>query len=465
MRLLISLIALIFTLQLNAQCDTWEGKKNQTQLMEWHTIYRGAIKTKDYAFAETNWLKVYAEAPAADGKRDTHYKDGVKIYKNKIKGEKDKAKKAEYAQEIIKLYDASIACYESKALTMKCVTDECYAQKIGVLKGRKGFDMYYTAKSPLAESNAHLVESLNTAGSDVEYRIFSPAAYSTVKLFEEGEMEQDAAIEIYEKLLASADGQIAAGGKYKQKFVDAKEAVENAYKAVERDLFGCEYFINKLRPDYEADPDNPEVIKVTLAYLKAQGCEEGTPFFDEVTAKWKSYASERNAELQAEFEANNPSVVAKKLYDEGKYDEAIAKYREAIAQEMDAERKANYTFSVASILFRKQKKYGEARKTALEAASLKPNWGRPYLLIGDMYASSSRSCGDAWNQRLAALAAIDKYSKAKSVDPSVTEEANKKIGIYNKSKPTQDEGFMRGYKEGQTLKVECWIGESVRLRY
>jgi len=132
---------------------------------------------------------------------------------------------------------------------------------------------------------------------------------------------------------------------------------------------------------------------------------------------------------------------------------------------VDNEKKANYTFSVASILFRKQKKYGEARKAALEAASLKPNWGRPYLLIGDMYASSSRSCGDAWNQRLAALAAIDKYSKAKSVDPSVAEDANKKIGIYNKSKPTQDEGFMRGFKEGQSLKVGCWIGETVRLRY
>ena len=465
MRLLLSLIAVVISLQLNAQCETWEGKPNQTEIMEWHTIYRGDLKNKDYAFAEVNWQKAYDAAPAADGKRETHYKDGIKIFKYKIKNEKDKAKKAEYGVKLLEIYDASIACVESKGITMKCSTDECYASKVGQIKGRKGFDMYYTTKAPLAESNRFLVESLNSAGKDIEYRIFSPAAYSSVKLFEEGTLERAKAIDIYEKLLANADMKIAEDGKYKDKFVEAKEAVENAYKAVERDLFGCEYFIQKLKPDYEADPDNPEVIKVTYAYLKAQGCQEGTPFYDEISNKWKKYATEKNAELQAEFEANNPSVKAKALYDEGKFEEAVAKYQEAIAKEESAEKKANYSFSAASILFRKLNKYGEARKMALQAAELKQGWGRPYMLIGDMYAKGSRCCGDAWNERLAVLAAIDKYSKAKSVDPSVTEEANKKIGIYNKSKPTQDEGFMRGYSEGQTLTVGCWIGESVRLRY
>ncbi len=465
MRLLLSLIVLTFTLSLQAQCDTWTGKSNEEELVEYHAIYRSALKGKDYAFAEENWAKVYAEAPAADGKRGTHYTDGIKIYKRKIKAEKDKEKKAALSATLLEIYDAQIACYESKSIAMKCNTDECYAAKIGEIKGRKGFDMYYTTKAPLEESNAFLLESLNTAGEELEYKILSPTAYSTVKLFENGTLEKDVVIETYEKLLAAADLNIDKDGKYKDKFVEAKEAIQNAYKSIERDVFGCEYFINKLKPEYEADPENPDVIKTTLAYLKAQGCEEGTPFFDEISAKWKKYASERNAELQAEFEANNPSVKAKSLYDEGKFEEAVTKYREAIAKEESAEKKANYTFSVASILFRKLNKYGEARTAALEAAELKPGWGRPYMLIGDMYAKGSRSCGDAWNQRLAVLAAIDKYAKAKSVDPSVTEEANKKIGIYSKSKPTQDEGFMRGFKEGQTLTVGCWIGESVRLRY
>ena len=41
----------------------------------------------------------------------------------------------------------------------------------------------------------------------------------------------------------------------------------------------------------------------------------------------------------------------------------------------------------------------------------------------------SRSCDD-WNQRLAIIAVIDKYSYARSIDPSVADDANRRIGSY-----------------------------------
>ena len=465
MRILLGIFVLLLSLQANAQCDDWNGKPNQTEIMEWHTIYRGAMKAKDYKFAEKNWVKVFEIAPNADGKRETHYKDGIKIFKAKMKGTKDAALKAEYGAKILSIYDQLISCYESKALTMKCTTDACYAARIGKWKGRKGFDMYFNLDKPVAESHPILEESLNTAAKSVEYIIFSPLAYGTVALYEEGVLDADKARTIYEKMMVAVDMKIAAKGKYVDKYVEGKEAIEKAYKPIERDLFDCAFFVKKLKPEYEADPENPEVIKLTLALLKAQGCEEGEPFFDEISEKWTTYATEKNAELQAEFEANNPSIIAKKLYDEGKFQEAIDKYNEAIAEQDDVEKKASYLFSIASIQFRKLDQYSTARKTALEAASLRPDWGRPYLLIGDMYAKTSRNCGKDWDQRLAVLAAIDKYNKAKSVDPETADEANKKIGIYYSSKPTQDEGFMRGKKPGDRLKVDCWIGETVTLSY
>ena len=68
-------------------------------------------------------------------------------------------------------------------------------------------------------------------------------------------------------------------------------------------------------------------------------------------------------------------------------------------------------------------------------------------------------------QRLAVLAALDKYSYAKSIDSSVADEANSRISKYNASKPTKDEAFMRGHKKGSSAKVGCWIGESVKIRF
>lgn len=73
--------------------------------------------------------------------------------------------------------------------------------------------------------------------------------------------------------------------------------------------------------------------------------------------------------------------------------------------------------------------------------------------------------GDSWNQRLAILAAMDKYNAAKSMDPEVAEEASKKVSKYYGSMPLQEDGFMQGFKKGDKVKVGCWIGETVSLRF
>ena len=166
------------------------------------------------------------------------------------------------------------------------------------------------------------------------------------------------------------------------------------------------------------------------------------------------------------FNANNPGVVASNLYKSGDFNGALAKYQEAAGSEADPEKKSTYLFSMASINFRKLKKYSEARRLAREAAKLRPNWGKPYMLIGDMYASSSGSCGSTPFERgLAAIAAIDKYRKAKSVDPSFADEAGKKINKYMAYRPDQEEAFMMKVEKGQTKKVPCWIGETVTVSF
>ncbi|MFM8361847.1 MAG: tetratricopeptide repeat protein, partial [Haliscomenobacter sp.] len=169
--------------------------------------------------------------------------------------------------------------------------------------------------------------------------------------------------------------------------------------------------------------------------------------------------------LTEEYLAKNPGLAARKLYQEGKYSEAIEKYKEAIGQETDSEKLAEFYFGMASIQFRQLKAYSAARDNARKAASYKQNWGRPYMLIGDMYAASSRNCGsDGYTRGLAVLAAIDKYSYARSIDSEVAGEASKKISLYSASVPPKDDVFMRG-AQNTTVTVPCWIGERVTLRY
>ena len=65
---------------MNAQCGTFADASDPNQAEEFHVLYRQDVKNNPEAAFE-NWQKAYEAAPAADGTRDFHFTDGIKIYK------------------------------------------------------------------------------------------------------------------------------------------------------------------------------------------------------------------------------------------------------------------------------------------------------------------------------------------------------------------------------------------------
>jgi hypothetical protein len=445
------------------QCESWVGKSNETELSDAHVIYRGLIKQKNYTEAFESWKIAYEGAPAADGQRTSHYLDGIEIYKDFIKNETDEAKKKEYKEKVNSLYDEAIACVKSGGVTLKCGDGEkCINDKIGQLLGRKGYDMYYHLNSPYSKNLAVLEESVSLLGEDSEYSVLMPYAAIAVYQFKEDKLDQAKTRGVYDiiqKIGEKGKSDARLGSYYE----DGLKNANVSFKSIERDIFDCAYFQAKWEPGYRADP-SPQTAKNLYNQLKKQGCSESDPLMSELKSTYEKWASSENANRKAEFEASNPAMMANKAYKTGDFQGAISKYREAINEETDPSRKAGYHNSIASILFRKMKKYGDARKEARTALSLRPGWGKPLMMIGDMYATGARKCGDAWNQRLAVLAAIDKYREAKQ-DPEFASEAASKISKYNSSLPDKSEGHMRSVKEGQSQTVGCWIGERVKVRF
>ena len=126
-------IAIIWSVPVNAQCKTWEGSPKMEAATDAHTVYRGMVNSKENkgydneeAFAQ--WKMAYEIAPAADGKRSFHYSDGRKFYMHKFNTEKDEAKKKEYVEMILKLYDEHV---------------ECYPKESPAILGLKAYDMFY----------------------------------------------------------------------------------------------------------------------------------------------------------------------------------------------------------------------------------------------------------------------------------------------------------------------------------
>jgi len=141
-------------------------------------------------------------------------------------------------------------------------------------------------------------------------------------------------------------------------------------------------------------------------------------------------------------------------------------FNKALAVTTDNSAKASILMNLAGIHYR-NKKFSDSRKACLEAASLRPGWGKPYMLIGTLYASSGKLCGPGtgWDSQVVVWAAMDMWNKAKNVDPDLKNAANKEISKYRQYLPTAQDAHMKGVKSGSSYKIDCWIGRTTTARF
>ena len=92
--------------------------------------------------------------------------------------------------------------------------------------------------------------------------------------------------------------------------------------------------------------------------------------------------------------------------------------------ETDAVSKAEDYYLIGVLLF-EQNNMSKARQYCQKAIETNPDYGAPYILIGNMYAKSAKSIypNDAVLAKAVYYAAIDKFEKARQVDQNVAEDA------------------------------------------
>ena len=144
-------------------------------------------------------------------------------------------------------------------------------------------------------------------------------------------------------------------------------------------------------------------------------------------------------------------------------DKSIQYITSAIELEQDPIQKADYCFTVAQILFG-NKQLSKAREYARKAIENNGQYGKPYILIAQMYATSPNWSDEGALNKCTYFAVIDKLQKAKSVDPSVAEEADKLIRTYAGYTPKDEDLFFIGLKKGAAVTIGGWIGETTTIR-
>lgn len=390
------------------------------------------MKINLFSYALPSWQKVLSDCPASS---KNIYLYGVKIYRDKLDNAKDDVVKARALDTLMLIYDKRV---------------EHFGQE-GLVIGRKGLDLFKYDRNQVQESYGLLKRSVEISKANSEPAVMVTLMQLSNALFKAGAVEGRELIDNYLVTADILETKIKAGksrGQAEKALVNIEAIFANSGAA------DCEILVEIFEPKFEQTPEDLEFLKKITSLLTDQDCEDSRLF---ARASEKLYKLEPSA--QAAYN------LATLFFKKENYDKSVAYYREAIGSEEDPEMKARYQYELGLIQFTKYDDFAMARTLAQSAIANKPDWGEPYILIGNLYASSSNRCGEnEFEKSTVFWVAVDKFIQAKSVDPSIGSEASELINKYSQYFPNVEDAFFYGFENGQSYTVGCWINERTTVR-
>lgn len=425
------------------------------------SIYDTFYKQKNYKDAYPAWTYLFNNAP----KRTKNiYIHGVKIMQNLIKEEADATRKEALIDTLLMVFDNRLKYYPGKE---------------GYVLGNKGAMIYKYRKDNLEEANKVLAKSFEIDGNNSTASVINYYFITTTKLVNKDVYTREQLIDLFADLsgvieykqaqlgkdIYDAEAKAEAGETLSKKEAKALKAnkkelqtltdVSNNMEVTLAPLATCEILVDMYTKNFEDKKADKQWLQRAAKLLKKKECTLEDIFFKIATALYEIDP--------AAGPAANLGIMALKKED---YKTAEKYFQEAIDLEKDDLKSSEYSFLLAKTLY-VQGKNASARAAALKAARARSGWGEPYILIGDMYASTSRKCGELKSEflkRVGYWAAIDKYEYAKKIDPSVKAKANKKIATYEKQMPAKADVFSEGLINSKTYEIDCWYKETVTIR-
>jgi tetratricopeptide (TPR) repeat protein len=413
--------------------DSVECIMNLSLYTEFYKQWKGSgYKNASIHDAIGPWRKVYQGCPAA---RLGTYVDGIKMFTYFVKNEKDENAKNAYIDSIMTLYDTRIQ----------------YFGKEGYVLGRKGVGLYSYRVEDYEEVFNILTRSIELEGNATYPDVLVFFMRATKKMIDEGKASEDIIFDNYDLSSKIIEHNLVAQKDNAKKLANWENVRGNIDLTFEP-FATCDAIIKIYTPKFQENPEDLKMLKKLTKLLDRKKCTEDQLYFDATSALY---------DLEPSPEA--AYFIGKMLMKNMEYAKAIDYLKEGEKLE-DSEVRADCFLYIAEC-YRTQKNYSSARTYALKSASERPDDGNPYIMIGDMYAASSNSCGSNDIEKKAVYwVAVDKYYKAKQVDPESAEVANDRIKSYSIYFPPKEDIFFHNLNEGDEFIVECWINEKTKIR-
>jgi hypothetical protein len=426
------------------------------------SIFHEYVKAKNYDAAYQPWMDVRVKCPKFN---NAIYVDGEKILKDKIEKATGTDKVA-IINELIKLWSERAENFPEKTPKGEYAAQSC--------------QLMYDNKKILNKTEQELYDCFDAAYQLDKATFTNPQSLYTyfslmVDLYDAGKKPAKDLFNKYDDIVEKIDEEVKNYSESVNELLAKEEAgtpltnKELQYKGsyesylTNYDLISagideklgtranCENLIPLYQKDFEENKGNAIWLQRAAGKMSEKDCTDSPLFFKLVNA----------------YHALSPS--AKSAYylgilkdREGRTNEAIAFYEEAIKLETDSYKKADLNNRIG-LKLKSKSNYGRARSFFRESIRLNPSNGRPYLSIAAMYASSANSCGDTnFNKRAVYWLAAEEARKAGRVDATQQSNANQSAASYAAKAPTKAEIFSSGMA-GKTITLNCWIGASVSV--
>jgi tetratricopeptide (TPR) repeat protein len=425
---------------LNAQTGAEEGTRfgsgeDSIRCLKNLSLYVEFYKQKNYEDAVKPWTIVYQECPLATKNIYIH---GENMLNDAIENTDDQEKKATLLDSLMRLYDKRIKHFNQK----------------GYVYGKKGKDLIQYGENSIENfKKAYdiLAQAIELRGNKTGVGVLVTYMNTTSTLFSNDEISGDEVANNYAKTLDIMEEKLEekpSSSLYQR----GKDAINKIFEG--SGAATCENLIKLFKPRFEQNPENKDLLNRITKLLDDQGCSDS-----------KLYAEASVKLNEIDPSAESAHHLAKLFYSKNNIEKAIDFYKQAIDLQENKEEKASYYIELVKIEFNKKQNLPKARNYARKAIELDPDNGRPYILIGSMYAQSMDRCGgDQFEKQAVLWAAVDKFMQAKKVDPDMTKEANGYINSYKPRFPSKEDIFFHNYQMGDTYTVGCWINETTTVR-
>ena len=444
--------------------------EDSTRCIQNISIMNTNVKNKDYKVAYDAWKVLFDEFPVA---RVDTYTNGIKILNDFIAKEADPAKKEEYIDMLMSIYDQQIKYLDQLQGITKTKLSE------GQILGKKVIDLLKHRKdAPVEEVYNMLAKSVAIEEGKSEYVVtelfmkYSGLKYKNDQSHGEQIIEDylNASVYIVDVLDKYHDNielclkryqeegdpkDSINAGKY-SKMIDASRVAKSNIDAyfINSGAASCEDLDRIYAPLIEENKGNIEYLNKVITVMAMLRCTNQDAYLA---------ASEYAFEIDPNPTSKAAMGCGYRYFKRGDIDKAMEYFDRAIELETSVTNKSELCYKVADIYYNLNK-YGKARSYAQKALALNSKYGAPHIIIAQCYAATSNWSDDNTLNNCTYYLCMDRLERAKSVDPSVRREADKLIAAYKKYTPSSEELFMKGYKIGEKVTIGGWINETTTIR-